>query len=81
MRRSADASQRPAGGNAGKARLRRLEWLLIERPAHEKEPSKYALSTLPGDTPINELVSAAHQRWRIERDYQDLKQDFGLEHY
>jgi hypothetical protein len=36
------------------------------------------LSTLPEDTPINELVSAAHQRWRIERDYQDLKQDFGL---
>jgi SRSO17 transposase len=34
--------------------------------------------TLPEDTPINELVSAAHQRWRIERDYQDLKQDFGL---
>jgi SRSO17 transposase len=72
---------RHAGGNAGKARLRPLEWLLIEWPAHEKEPSKYALSTLPEDTPINELVSAAHQRWRIEREYQDLKQDFGLGHY
>ncbi len=36
---------------------------------------------LPEGTPINELVSAAHQRWRIERDYQDLKQDFGLGHY
>jgi SRSO17 transposase len=72
---------RHAGGNAGKARLRPLEWLLIEWPAHEQEPSKYVLSTLPEDTPINELVSAAHQRWRIERDYQDLKQDFGLGHY
>ena len=40
-----------------------------------------ATPTLPEDTPINELVSAAHQRWRIERDYQDLKQDFGLGHY
>jgi len=39
------------------------------------------LSTLPEETPLNELVSAAHQRWRIERDYQDLKQDFGLGHY
>jgi SRSO17 transposase len=72
---------RHAGGNAGKARLRPLEWLLIEWPAHDQEPSKYVLSTLPEDTPINELVGAAHQRWRIERDYQDLKQDFGLGHY
>lgn len=72
---------RHAGGNAGRARLRPLEWLLIEWPEHEQEPSKYVLSTLPEDTPINELVSAAHQRWRIERDYQDLKQDFGLGHY
>lgn len=72
---------RHAGGNAGKARLRPLEWLLIEWPAQEQEPSKYFLSTLPEDMPINELVSAAHQRWRIERDYQDLKQDFGLGHY
>jgi SRSO17 transposase len=72
---------RHAGGNAGRARLRPLEWPLIEWPAHEQEPSKYVLSTLPEDTPINELVGAAHQRWRIERDYQDLKQDFGLGHY
>ena len=33
------------------------------------------------DITIIELVSVAHQRWRIERDYQDLKQDFGLRHY
>jgi SRSO17 transposase len=72
---------RHAGGNAGKARLRPLQWLLIEWPANEVEPSKYVLSTLPEDTPLNELVSATHQRWRIERDYQDLKQDFGLGHY
>jgi SRSO17 transposase len=72
---------RHAGGNAGKARLRPLQWLLIEWPVGDAEPSKYVLSTLPEDTPINELVGGAHQRWRIERDYQDLKQDFGLGHY
>ena len=72
---------RHAGGNAGKARLRAEQWLLIEWPQNDAEPSKYVLSTLPEETPINELVSAAHQRWRIERDYQDLKQDFGLGHY
>ena len=72
---------RHAGGNAGKARLRPEQWLLIEWPANDAQPSKYFLSTLPEDTPIHELVSVAHQRWRIERDYQDLKQDFGLGHY
>ncbi len=72
---------RHAGGNVGKARLRPEQWLLIEWPAGQDEPSKYFLSTLPENTPIDELVSIAHQRWRIERDYQDLKQDFGLGHY
>jgi SRSO17 transposase len=72
---------RHAGGNAGKARLRPEQWLLIEWPQKDQEPSKYFLSTLPEDTPIDELVSVAHQRWRIERDYQELKQDVGLGHY
>lgn len=72
---------RHAGGNVGKARLRPEQWLLIEWPAADEEPSKYVLSTLPQDVGIDELVRVAHQRWRIERDYQDLKQDFGLGHY
>jgi len=72
---------RHAGGNSGRARLQPEQWLLIEWPADQDEPLKYWLSTLPGDTALNDLVAAAHQRWRIERDYQDLKQDFGLGHY
>ena len=72
---------RHAGGNAGKARLRPLQWLLIEWPVGQAEPVKYVLSTLSEEVPLHELVGAAHQRWRIERDYQDLKQDFGLGHY
>jgi len=72
---------RHAGGNSGRARLKPEEWLLIEWPADEAEPRKYYLSTLAADTPLEALVAAAHQRWRIERDYQDLKQDFGLGHY
>ena len=47
----------------------------------QAEPCKYILSTLPEDTPIIDLVSATYQRWRIERDYQELKQDFWLGHY
>ena len=72
---------RHAGGNLGRARLWPQQWLLIEWPAGEPEPSKYWLSTLPEPTPLNELVRVAHLRWRIERDYQELKQELGLGHY
>ena len=61
--------------------LREEQWLLIEWPRGEAEPTKYWLSTLPGDTPLVELVRVAKMRWRIERDYQELKQEFGLSHY
>src|SRR5215471_12825343 len=50
------------------------EWLLIEWPEGEKEPIKYWLSTLPEDVAFRELVDIAKLRWRIERDYQELKQ-------
>jgi SRSO17 transposase len=57
------------------------EWLLIEWPEDEPEPTKYWLSTLPADIGIETMVDRAKLRWRIERDYQDLKQELGLGHY
>lgn len=72
---------RCAGGNIGKARLLPQQWLLIEWPADHADPEKYYLSTLPETAALNDLVRAVHMRWRIERDYQDLKQDLGLGHY
>jgi SRSO17 transposase len=57
------------------------EWILIEWPEAEKEPTKYWLSTLSPDTPLADLVDQAKLRWRIERDYQELKQEMGLGHY
>lgn len=72
---------RPAGGNIGKARLHPEQWLLIEWPAGDADPLKYSVSTLPDDIALNDLVAQAHMRWRIERDYQDLKQELGLGHY
>jgi SRSO17 transposase len=57
------------------------EWLLIEWPVGESEPTKYWLSTLPTDTRLVDLVKLAKQRWIIERDYQELKQELGLGHY
>jgi SRSO17 transposase len=57
------------------------EWLLIEWPEDKDEPLKYWFSTLPADTSIAALVDTAKLRWRIERDFQDLKQEIGLDHY
>jgi SRSO17 transposase len=58
-----------------------VEWLLIEWPKHEAEPTKYWLSTLPEETSLKDLVRIAKHRWIIERDYQELKQELGLGHY
>jgi SRSO17 transposase len=57
------------------------EWLLIEWPKGEDAPTKYWLSTLPQDTTFRSLVDMTKLRWRIERDYQELKQEVGLGHY
>ena len=57
------------------------EWLLMEWPAGEPEPTKYWLSTLPANTRLTALVRLAKHRWIIERDYQELKQELGLGHY
>jgi SRSO17 transposase len=57
------------------------EWLLIEWPEGEDEPTKYWLSTLPKTISLRDLVDAAKLRWRIERDYQELKQEVGLGHF
>src|SRR4030081_2597135 len=57
------------------------EWLLIEWPEGEKKPTKYWLSTLPEDISFRKLVDITKLRWRIERDYQELKQEVGLGHY
>jgi SRSO17 transposase len=54
------------------------EWLLIEWPKSEAEPTKYWFSTLPEKIAFRQLVDMAKLRWRIERDYQELKQEVGL---
>jgi hypothetical protein len=36
---------------------------------------------LPGDIAFDRLVKLAKLRWRIERDYQELKQELGLGDY
>ena len=57
------------------------EWLLIEWPRGEAEPTKYWVSTLPSTTKLKSLIKMAKHRWIIERDYEELKQELGLGHF
>jgi SRSO17 transposase len=72
---------RPAHRDERRKEPHAEEWLLIEWPVGESEPTKYWLSTFPSDTTRRELVRIAKHRWIIERDYQELKQELGLGHY
>ncbi|MBI4468458.1 MAG: IS701 family transposase [Acidobacteria bacterium] len=56
-------------------------WLLIEWPKQEEEPIKYFLCDLPPTYTLRRLVRLVKCRWRIEQDYQQLKEELGLDHY
>lgn len=72
---------RPAHRDHLRVEPRPVELLLIEWPLEESEPTRYWLSTIPLGTDIAEVVRLAKIRWRIERDYQELKDEIGLDHY
>ena len=57
------------------------QWLLIEWPKHEAEPIKYWLTTMPANIKLKDHVALCMSRWRIERDYQELKSELGLAHF
>jgi len=72
---------RPAHGDTKRREPWPEEWLLIEWPRGEAEPTRYWLSNLPPTTKLAKLVRTAKARWVIERDYEELKQEIGLDHY
>lgn len=61
--------------------VRPEEWLIIEWPVAETEPTKYWFSNLPENISFKQMIRLTKLRWRIERDYQELKQEVGLGHY
>jgi SRSO17 transposase len=79
--RFARARVRAAHRDYNLTQARPEEWLLIEWPEEEAEPIKYWLSTIPQDIDFTSLVDITKLRWRIERDYLDLKQEIGIGHY
>jgi SRSO17 transposase len=56
-------------------------WLLVEWSIGENEPVKYYLCDLPKDCRLRRLVATARGRWRVEQDYQQLKEELGLDHF
>jgi SRSO17 transposase len=72
---------RPAHRDESRSTPRTEEWIVIEWPQTESTPVKYWVSTLPPTATRAELVQLAIVRWRIERDYQELKDELGLDHF
>ena len=72
---------RPAHRDTWRAEPHPEEWLIIEWPKGEAEPTKYWLSTLPASASLKRLAHTAKHRWIIERDYEELKQELGLGHF
>jgi SRSO17 transposase len=56
-------------------------WLLVQRPLGSRRVAKYFFVHLPATTALKRLVWIAHQRWAIEQQYQDLKDELGLDHF
>jgi SRSO17 transposase len=56
-------------------------WLLLEWPPGEKAPTKFFLCDLPASYTLRRLVRVVKSRWKIEQDYQQLKEELGLDHY
>ena len=70
--RFAAARVRPASRDHNLAAPHPVEWLVVEWPESEAEPTTYWLSTLPEDMPLAVLVDVIKLRWRSERDYDEL---------
>lgn len=56
-------------------------WLLCERDLGREPRTKYYLVNLPATASLRALVRLAHQRWAIEQQYQELKDEIGLDHF
>ena len=66
---------------AHRDRPRDEEWLIIEWAEGAEEPAHYWFSNLSRRIAWQEMADTVMGRWRIERDYQELKQELGLGHY
>jgi SRSO17 transposase len=57
------------------------QWAIAQWPLTEDKPTRFYLSTLPATSSLRTLVRYAKLRWRVERDYQEMKGELGLDHF
>jgi SRSO17 transposase len=56
-------------------------WLLFERDLGSTPRVKAYLVALPATASLRSLVRLAHHRWAIEQQYEELKDELGLDHF
>jgi SRSO17 transposase len=56
-------------------------WLLFERDLGTTPRVKAYLVALPASASLHSLVRLAHHRWAIEQQYEELKDELGLDHF
>ena len=59
----------------------RAEWLLVEWPFGEAEPTHFFLTTLPKRMSKKQIVLLIKERYRTEQAYEELKGEVGLDHF
>ncbi len=79
--RFAAARVRTAHRHASGQAPGREVWCVWAWPPGAEKPNKFWLSNLPATTSLRRLVYLAKLRWRVERDYQEMKGELGLDHY
>lgn len=53
--------------------------LVVARNVLDENEVKFFFSNAPGETTVSQLLLIAFSRWRVERCFQDQKQDIGLD--
>lgn len=71
----------PAHGHTQHAAEQPMVWVLIDWPPGAAKPEHYWFSNLSESIGLRRLVRHAMLRWHCEQDYQQAKEELGLDHY
>jgi len=71
----------PGAGQREKSIPQLRQWLLIEWPKGVDNPTKYWFSSMNAQTKIRRLVELAKARYLVEQNYQQQKDELGLDHF